>query len=319
MPSIPNVRCEESRAATDGILKSVERVIFGKDRPIRFALCSLVAGGHILIEDRPGVGKTTMARALAASLGCSFKRIQFTPDLLPADITGVSIFNQKDREFEFRSGPVFTNILLADEINRTTPKTQSSLLEAMDEFQVTVDGVSYALPRPFFVIATQNNIEFHGTYPLPEAEMDRFLMRIEMGYPTRQEEIQVLASQMDHHPLRDVSPVLKPDEIRALQVESRRIHIHNDLQQYIVDVVTATRHHPAVRIGSSPRGSIGLLHASRAWALLDGRDYCIPDDVKILAVPVLAHRVILNGGPQSVSDRAVIEDVLSGIPVPVLD
>jgi MoxR-like ATPase len=301
------------------ILQSVGRVIFGKDRVIRLALCAVLAGGHVLIEDRPGVGKTTLAKALAVSLGCSFKRIQFTPDLLPADITGTSIYNQKTGEFEFRPGPLFANILLADEINRTTPKTQSSLLEAMEEFQVTVDGISYPLPHPFFVVATENNIEYQGTYPLPEAQMDRFLLRIEVGYLSREEEVRVLSSQLDHHPLLDAAAVVTPEQILELQRQVRRVHVDIAVQQYVVDVVANTRRHASVVIGASPRGSISLLQAARAWALLDSRTYCTPDDVKTLAVPVLAHRLMLDGSHRGSSEQTVIEEVLLATPVPVLD
>lgn len=306
------------RVPTDEILDAVEKVIIGKDHVVRLALCALVAGGHVLIEDRPGVGKTTLAKALSLTLGCAFKRIQFTPDLLPADVTGVSVFNQKEGEFEFRPGPIFSQILLADEINRTTPKTQSSLLEAMEEFQVTVDGVSYALPRPFFVVATQNNIEFHGTYPLPEAQMDRFLMRIEIGYPTAEEETRILGSQLDHHPLGDVKPMVGPDQIIAIQAAAHHVRVEESLQRYIVDLTAQTRKHPGVSIGASPRASLGLMGAARAWALLDGRDYCVPDDIKRLAVPVLAHRIIVGGRGDAFSGVAVVEETLRSIPVPVL-
>ena len=305
------------RTPSEAILASVENVIIGKNEVIRLALCGLVAGGHVLIEDRPGVGKTTLAKALATSLGCAFKRVQCTPDLLPSDITGVSIFNQKTSEFEFRPGPIFTNVLLADEINRTTPKTQSSLLEAMEEFQVTVDGVSYPLPRPFYVIATQNNIEYQGTYPLPEAQMDRFLMRIEIGYPSREEEAPVLASQMKRHPLRDVVAVVASEDVQELQQSIHDVDVDPALQQYIVDLTANTRTHAGVAVGASPRGSLALLQAARAWAVLDGRGYCTPDDVKILALPVLAHRILLNSSKQSSSERSVIQDALDTVSVPV--
>ncbi|HET6384794.1 MAG TPA: MoxR family ATPase [Armatimonadota bacterium] len=304
---------------TARVQESVGRVILGKAETIRLALCGLLAGGHVLIEDRPGVGKTTLAKALAASLGCTFKRIQFTPDLLPADVTGTSIFNQKTGEFDFRPGPIFANILLADEINRTTPKTQSSLLEAMEEFQVTIDGVSYPLPAPFFVVATQNALEYQGTYPLPEAQLDRFLLRIDVGYPTREEETEILASQMDHHPLRDVTPVLEPDQILNLQRQVRHVHVDPAVQRYIVDIAANTRRHPAVSVGASPRASLGLLQAARSWALLDGRTYCLPDDVKRLAIPVLSHRMLLDGSHRGMSEAAIIEETLLSTPVPVLD
>jgi MoxR-like ATPase len=301
------------------VVEAVETAIVGKRQIVQSALAVLLSNGHLLIEDIPGVGKTTLAKALARALGCEFKRIQFTPDLLPSDVTGTSIFNQKSSEFEFREGPVFSNIVLADEINRSTPKTQSSLLECMEERQVTVDGVTRTLPAPFFVIATQNNIELSGTYPLPEAQLDRFAARISIGYPGRQDELKILENQMHSRPVDTIVPVLSAAEVVRIQDEIRFVHVEQSLRQYILELVTATRTHPSVTLGASPRGSLSLLHASQALAALEGREYVTPDDIKAMAVSVLAHRVIIR--PEfrikGQTSQNVVGELLQKLPVPV--
>lgn len=301
------------------VIERVETVIVGKRETVEFAVVALLCNGHLLIEDIPGVGKTTLAKTLALSLGCLFKRIQFTPDLLPADITGTNIYNQKTQEFEFRPGPVFANVILADEINRTTPKTQAALLECMEELQVTSDGVTHVLPRPFFVIATQNNIEHAGTYTLPEAQLDRFLMRVGIGYPTPDDERQILERQVHRHPIESVRPLFNAEELVALQDAVRSVFVHVSIQTYIVDIVTATRNHNQIEIGASPRGSLALLHAAQAHAAMQGRNYVLPDDVKILAPYVLAHRTVLSpeARARGTEDTSVIGDILNRIPVPV--
>lgn len=309
---------EEIKAKAEAVVDAVETVIIGKRDTITLALVALLSGGHVLIEDIPGVGKTMLARSLAKVLGCSFKRIQFTPDLLPADITGTPVYSQKTGEFEFRKGPIFANIVLADEVNRATPKTQSALLECMEEGQVTADGVTYHLPKPFFVIATENNVEIRGTYPLPEAQLDRFRMRLSMGYPSPENEVVILDRQGDHHPYLDLSPVLKADEILLMQEAVKRVYIDPRLKQYIVDIVTATRNHGSVRIGASPRGSLALMHTSRALAAIEGRDYVLPDHVKRLAVPVLAHRLILRPDSSASQAGEVISEILDQVAVPVI-
>jgi len=297
---------------------NVERVVVGKHGEVESALIALACEGHVLIEDVPGVGKTVLAKALARSIGCSFKRLQFTPDLLPSDVTGVSIFNQKSGEFEFRPGPVIAQIVLADEINRATPKTQASLLEAMEERQVTVDGVTYLMPRPFMVMATQNPIEYEGTFPLPEAQLDRFLMRIRLGYPARGDEVEILDRQQRSHPLEQLAQVASVDELLAVQAQVREVEVAPALRGYIVDIVSATRVHPDVYLGASPRGSLGLFRAAQARALLAGRGYVLPDDVKALAEPVLAHRLIINPASRlkNVEAGTVIREILDSLPVP---
>jgi len=298
---------------------NIAKVIVGKPDVIRLALVALFSRGHLLIEDVPGVGKTMLARAIAKSIQADFKRIQFTPDLLPTDVTGVSIFNQKTQDFSFRQGPVFTAILLADEINRATPRTQSSLLEAMEERQVSVDGITHPLPDLFFVIATQNPIELSGTYPLPEAQLDRFLLKTRIGYTSSQEEVAILTGQKLSHPIHKLEPACGAAEILALQQAVKGIYVDPDIQEYIVKVVAATRKHEDVVLGSSPRGSLALMRAAQALALLDGRDYVIPDAVKKLAQSVLAHRIILT--PQSklsgFTSDLVVEAILSSTSVPV--
>ena len=300
------------------IAVSVSQVIVGKRNEVRMTILGLLSQGHILIEDIPGVGKTMLAKALARSIGSSFSRIQFTPDMLPSDVTGISLFNQKTREFEFRAGPIMAQIVLADEINRATPKTQAALLEAMEERQVTVDGVTYATPDPFLILATQNPIEYEGTFPLPEAQLDRFLLRIQLGYPAPAEEMNVLTSQQVTHPLAALYQVVSVQELTAAQAAVREVYVADEVKKYIVDLVNATRTHPDVYLGSSPRGSLALFRTAQARAAMAGREYVIPDDVKALAEVALAHSIII--GPASrikdVSSRTILHDVLASTPVP---
>ena len=300
------------------LLGNVTRVLLGKRREVELALIALASEGHVLIEDVPGVGKTMLAKSLAKSIGCTFRRIQFTPDLLPSDVTGVSIFNQKIGEFEFRPGPVMAQIVLADEINRATPKTQSALLESMEERQITVDGRTYPLPPPFMVMATQNPIEYEGTFPLPEAQLDRFLMRIRLGYPSRDDEVSVLDSQVVSHPIEAIDQVVSAEDLMDTHRQVRQVRVEPQLRGYIVDIVNATRNHPDVYLGASPRGSLGLFRTAQAAALLAGRDYVIPDDIKLLAEPVLAHRVIMNPAARvrNVQSGAVLREVLQSVAVP---
>jgi MoxR-like ATPase len=299
------------------VVANVERVIVGKHHEVRLALVALLCRGHILIEDVPGTGKTVLAKALARSLGGSFRRIQFTPDLLPSDVTGLSIYNQKTQEFEFKPGPIFAQVVLADEINRATPKTQSSLLECMEERQATIDGVTHPMPDPFLVIATQNPIEYEGTFALPEAQLDRFMIRLRLGYPAPLEEIVILDEQKRTHPLEDLTEVLSVDELRELQAAVREIYVDTSVSDYIVRLVNATRNHPDVYLGASPRGSLALYRAGQAFAALMGRDYVIPDDVKRLAEPALAHRLIIktSSSIHDVNAGQVVRELLESIPV----
>ncbi len=304
---------------TNKIVDAVETAIVGKRQTIQAALSILLSNGHLLVEDIPGVGKTTLAKALAKAIGCEFKRIQFTPDLLPSDVTGTSIFNQKTTEFEFRRGPVFANIVLADEVNRSTPKTQSALLECMEEHQVTVDGTTYALPSPFFVIATQNNIELSGTYPLPEAQLDRFGARISIGYPAREDEMHILENQLHARPVDSIQPVITPEEVIQVQYKVRDVHVNESLRHYILDIVAGTRNHPSISLGASPRGSLSLMYAVQALAAVKGRDYVTPDDIKVMAAPVLAHRLIVRSEQRArgSSAEACLSEILQRVPVPV--
>ena len=299
------------------VLANVERVIVGKHHEVRLALVALLCRGHLLIEDVPGTGKTVLAKAIARSLGCSFRRIQFTPDLLPSDVTGLSIYNQKTQEFEFRPGPIMSQVVLADEINRATPKTQSSLLESMEERQATVDGTTYAMPDPFLVIATQNPIEYEGTFALPEAQLDRFMLRIRLGYPQPLEEVMILDEQKRTHPLEDLEVVCSVDELRGMQTSIRDIYVDSSVAEYIVRLVGATRTHPDVYLGASPRGSIALYRAGQALAGLMGRDYVIPDDIKALAEPALAHRLIIktSSSIHDVQSGNVVRELLDSIPI----
>jgi MoxR-like ATPase len=300
------------------IVDNVALVVQGKPDAIRMSVVCLIAEGHLLIEDVPGVGKTSLGKALAASVDCSHRRIQFTSDLLPSDVTGTSIFNRTSAEFEFRQGPIFANLVLGDEINRTPPKTQSALLEAMEERQVTVDATTYRLPAPFMVVATQNPIEHEGTYPLPISELDRFLMRIELGYPARAAEIEMLETHGTSEPLDDLRSVASPADVVNLIERARSVYCSPLLQGYIVDLASATRAHPAVALGMSPRSGLALQRAARAWAAVHGRDFVVPDDLKALARPVLCHRVELNRGSRSSahSFAEVLDDILARLPVP---
>ena len=299
------------------LIENVEHVIVGKRQAVEFIMVALLCEGHVLLEDVPGSGKTMLARSIAASLGISFKRIQCTPDLLPNDITGVSIFNQQSGEFEFRPGPIFVNILLADEINRATPRTQAALLEAMQEQQVTVDGVTRDLPRPFLVLATQNPVEYEGTFPLPEAQLDRFLMRLSIGYPSRSDERQILVNLWREHPITKIGKVVKGQELSALQRRVWDVNVDETLQDYIVGLAEATRRHPDLALGVSPRGSLALLKSAQALAAIRGRDYVIPDDIKTLAPLTLAHRLILKPEAELRGHTAqtVLEDVLQKTPL----
>jgi MoxR-like ATPase len=299
--------------AGDRVVANVERVIVGKHEEVRLALVALLCRGHLLIEDVPGTGKTMLAKAIARSLGCTFRRIQFTPDLLPSDVTGLSIFNQKTQEFEFRPGPIMAQVVLADEINRATPKTQSALLECMEERQATIDGVTYQMPDPFLVIATQNPIEYEGTFALPEAQLDRFFLRLRLGYPQPIEEIVILDEQKRAHPLETLAEVLGVEELREMQSAVREIYVDSSVSEYIVRLVNATRSHPDVYLGASPRGSIALYRAGQALAGLLGRDYVIPDDIKTLAEPALAHRLIIKTAStiHDVTPGAVVRELVA--------
>ena len=300
------------------IIDNVERVIIGKRDAVKLTLVGLLAQGHMLIEDVPGVGKTMLARAIAKSIGCSFRRIQFTPDMLPSDVTGVSVFNQKTLEFEFRPGPVHAQIVLTDEINRATPKTQSALLESMEERQVTVDGVTYPMKRPFLVLATQNPIEYEGTFPLPEAQLDRFMLRIRLGYPNRDDEIKILDAQQFAHPIDSLEQVVTVEELLEAQQEVKKTHVDDLIKRYIIDLVTLTRDHPDAYLGASPRGSLTLYKTTQVLAAIEGRDFVIPDDVKALAPAALAHRLIVSPSARikDVDPRSVVDDVLQSVPVP---
>ena len=305
--------------ALRALLQNIRRVIVGKDETIDLAVATLLARGHVLIEDRPGLGKTMLARAIAQSIGADFHRIQCTPDLLPSDVTGVSIYRPGREEFEFIPGPVFTQVLLVDEINRTTPRTQSALLEAMEEAQVTVEGDPRRLPDPFFVIATQNPIELAGTFPLPEAQIDRFLVQLELGYPRVDEEVRILAGQIDEHPIEEIEAVITADQIFALQNEAKRVHVAPEILRYIAEIAAATRQRPDLQLGVSPRGSLALMRMAQAYALLSGHDHVTPDLVKRVAPPVLAHRLVLSAQRRAGgASEEILREVLQDTPVPTL-
>jgi MoxR-like ATPase len=316
-----NPATTEFQSFVSKLSANLGKVIVGKHQTLELVIIGLLCQGHLLIEDVPGVGKTMLARSLAKSLGCSFSRIQFTPDMLPTDVTGVSIFNQVTRQFEFRPGPLMSQIVLADEINRATPKTQSALLEAMEERQITVDGVTHLLQEPFLVLATQNPIEYEGTFPLPEAQLDRFLMRIHLGYPSMAEEVRVLEIQQLRHPIRDLQPVIPVEEVLRMQEAIKNIYVSPAVKRYVVELTRSTRDSADVYLGASPRGSLGLFRAGQARAAINGRDYVLPDDIKFLAEFVLAHRMVVNPAARlrNISASQVVQEILNVLPVPGSD
>jgi MoxR-like ATPase len=309
---------EDPKLVAERILDNVEKVIIGKEHETRLALITLLCRGHLLIEDVPGVGKTMLARALARSVGCRFSRIQFTPDLLPSDVTGVSVYQQQTGGFEFRPGPIMAELVLADEVNRATPKTQSALLEAMEENQVTVDGVTHPLPQPFMVMATQNPIEYEGTFPLPEAQLDRFLLRVHLGYPSPTDEVLVMDAQQTRHPIETLPEVTTRAEVLDLQSAVREIYVDPLIKQYVVSLVNATREHESVYLGASPRGSLALMRVAQAYAVLEGRDFVQPDDIKLLAYPTLGHRVIVSPGARvrEIDSAQIVDECIERVPVP---
>ncbi|MFN2219935.1 MAG: AAA family ATPase [Anaerolineae bacterium] len=307
------------KQSADRVVENIARVIVGKDEVIELCLAALLCEGHILLEDVPGIGKTTLAKAIARSTGCSFRRIQFTPDLLPSDVTGILYFNQRSQDFEFRPGPIMSQVVLADEINRATPRTQSALLEAMQERQVTVDVDTMALPRPFLVLATQNPIELEGTFPLPEAQIDRFLMRVALGYPSKEDENAILLRYERHDPLDTLEPVMQAGDLLAMQEQVKTVLVEDSVREYMVDVVRATREHDAVELGVSPRGTLALYRTAQALAALRGRAFVIPDDVKYLAPWVLTHRIIISPQTRLRGRRPeeVMAEIVDTVPVPV--
>jgi MoxR-like ATPase len=308
----------DAREIATTIADNVQKVIVGKRAAVELTVICLLCQGHLLIEDVPGVGKTMLAKSLAKSLGCTFKRIQFTPDLLPSDVTGVSVFNEKTREFEFRPGPILSQIVLTDEINRATPKTQSALLEAMEERQVTVDGITYPTPTPFLVIATQNPIEYEGTFQLPEAQLDRFLMRVDLGHPAPADEIVILEAQQYAHPILALEQAASAEELLSAQEQIKSVYVDDLVKEYIVELVDASRKHPDVYLGASPRGSLAMFRTSQARAVLEGRDYVTPDDIKFLAQATLAHRMIISPAARikNVDSRSIVDELLRSVPVP---
>ena len=314
----PALTTDDIGAATRAVIENIERVIVGKEEAVRLTLIAVICRGHILIEDVPGVGKTVLTKSVARSIGCTFKRIQFTPDLLPSDVTGVSVFNQKTGEFEFHPGPIMSQFVLADEINRATPKTQSALLEAMEEGQITVDGATYRLPDPFIVMATQNPIEYEGTFQLPEAQLDRFLLNISLGYPSPTDEVQILDRQQHAHPIDSLGQILSADDLLNIQGCVRDIRVSHEIREYIVALTSATRQHQNVYLGVSPRGSLALFRTAQARALLDGRDYVIPDDVKRQLKATLSHRLIVAPAARvrGVTSAQVLDEITGLVPVP---
>jgi len=317
-----NIVCMDAPEMIKALLQNIGVAVKGKPEAVKLAVAALISRGHLLIEDVPGIGKTTLAYSIARSINCSFQRVQFTSDLLPSDITGVTVFNRTTQEFEFKEGPIFANIVLADEINRTTPKTQSALLEAMNEGQVTVEKDTHQLPKPFMVIATQNPLEYHGTFPLPESQMDRFVMRIRLGYPDISDEKEILKTYTTDYIKDGLKPVLDAQDVLRLQDEASRVRVDEALMDYILRIAQATRETAALALGVSPRGTLFLQKAARATALISGRDYCIPDDIKRLAVPVLAHRVVVNArgggfGKRGEDAEGIISDIVNSVEVPV--
>ena len=309
---------DSARELAQKIIENIEKVIVGKSRAVELGVIALMCEGHALIEDVPGVGKTMLARSIARSVGASFKRIQFTPDLLPTDVTGVSIYNQQSGEFEFREGPIIAQMVLADEVNRATPKTQSAMLEAMDERQVTVEGVTHSVPSPFMVLATQNPVEYEGTFPLPEAQLDRFILTISLGYPTIEEELEIIERQQMAHPIESLESVATAQEVIDLQRAIRAIYVDDLVKEYIVNMTGATRSHPDISLGASPRASLAMYRGGQAIALIRGRDFVLPDDVKDLAPPMLSHRMIVSPAARmrGVSSSEVVETILEQTPVP---
>ncbi|MED3965495.1 AAA family ATPase [Niallia taxi] len=309
----------ETNSKVNSIIENIEKVMIGKRDVAELSLIALLAQGHVLLEDVPGVGKTMMVRSLAKSVGANFRRIQFTPDLLPSDVTGVSIYNPKEMEFQFLPGPILGNIILADEINRTSPKTQSALLEAMEESSVTIDGVTHQLQKPFFVMATQNPIEYEGTYPLPEAQLDRFLLKMKMGYPTHEEEMDVLTRVQTSAPIEELNSVVTLEELIMLQAEVKKIYVDATIKKYIVDLAAETRTHPNVYLGASPRGSIALMRAVQSYAFVQGRDYVIPDDVQYLVKAVFSHRIILKSEAKfdGITAEDIMDEIMATVQVPV--
>ena len=310
---------EQRHPIIEKVLQNIEKVMIGKRKVAELSVIALLAEGHVLLEDVPGVGKTMMVRALANSVGANFRRIQFTPDLLPSDVTGVSIYNPKEMEFQFRPGPLMGNIILADEINRTSPKTQSALLEGMEESSVTIDGTTYKLEKPFFVMATQNPIEYEGTYPLPEAQLDRFLLKMKMGYPEMVDELEVLNRVQKSNPIETLEPVIDLEELRSLQTQIKDVHVDDTIKYYIVQLASRTRTHNSVYLGVSPRGSIALMKAAQSYAFMNGRDYVLPDDIQYLTSAVFAHRIILKSEAkfEGITAEDVIEHIIARTPVPV--
>jgi MoxR-like ATPase len=308
----------DARLVAEKIVRNIEKVMVGKTEAVQLAVIALISQGHLLIEDAPGVGKTMLARSLAKSINCTFNRIQFTPDMLPGDVTGVTVYNQKLSDFEFHPGPIAAQIVLADEINRATPKVQSALLEAMEERQITVEGVTRKMPAPFHVLATQNPIEYEGTFPLPEAQLDRFLLRISIGYPSEAEEIAIIEKQQYIHPIEQIGPVVQAEDILMLQNTVKQVYVDDHVKQYIVSLVEATRHHSSIYLGASPRGSLALFRTAQARALVQGRDYVLPDDIKALAAPALAHRTLLSSAGQAHGrdGNTSIAEILETVPVP---
>jgi MoxR-like ATPase len=306
------------KAFGEGVIQNLEQVIVGKSQALELVVIGLLCQGHVLIEDVPGVGKTMLARSLAKSLDCTFNRIQFTPDMLPSDVTGVSIYNQQKQEFEFRAGPIMGQIVLADEVNRATPKTQAALLEAMEEHQITVDGITHPLPSPFMVLATQNPIEYEGTFPLPEAQLDRFLLRVRMGYPSASEEQRILSGQQLRHPIEALKAMVKIKELLKVIDEIRKVYVSPLIQKYIIDLVGRTRQSSDVYLGASPRGSLSLFRAGQARAALQGRDHVLPDDIKALAIPVLGHRIIVSPAARlrELSADRIVQEIIYNVPVP---